>query len=219
MLEWRISHAPISYKNACDWMEDRVEAIARGEAPEIVWFLEHPPLYTVGTSGNRADILENPDGLPVYDTGRGGQVTYHGPGQRIAYALLNLKARGLGPKEFVRCLEQWLISALKVWGVEGFTNPERIGVWTRTHGQEEKIAALGVRIRKGVSFHGVALNNTPNLCHFHQIIPCGLKTFQTTSLQALGLTLSQDALDQTLQETFAYAFPSHPSSPSTPQGF
>lgn len=168
-VEWRISDAPVSYEAAVAEMEARVAAIAEGTAPELVWLLEHPPLYTAGTSADEADLID-PERFPVFKTGRGGQYTYHGPGQRVAYVMLDLKRRKPDVRAFVQDLERWLIATLARFNVTGETRPDRVGVWVRRPERgltaEDKIAAIGVRIRKWVTFHGVSLNVDPDLDHF-----------------------------------------------------
>lgn len=209
-LEWQCAATLIPYEEACDTMEKRVADIAQGKAPELIWFLEHPPLYTIGTSGGACDILQNPEHLPIYTSGRGGQVTYHGPGQRIGYVLLNLKKRSLSPRAFTATLEAWLQDVLQELGVQSFTDPKRIGVWIQDHTvsptQEHKIAAIGVRIRHGISFHGFALNIFPDLTAFQHIIPCGLAQFQVTSLEALRVQVSCQEVDKLLQKKFGRFF-------------
>ena len=218
--QWWHTETLVPYDQALATMMQRVDAIARGDAPELIWMLEHPPLYTLGTSGQRADLHTNPYQLPVYETGRGGQVTYHGPGQRVGYVMLNLKARGLSPRAFTTKLEQWLQTVLQTQGLATFTDPTRIGVWTTVNGtdpqlyppQERKIAAIGVRIRKGVTSHGFALNICPDLRHFDAITPCGLSQYKATSLEALGkATGDVTFLDALLRQTFKDIFDQPPA--------
>ena len=189
MTEWAISERPVSYPDAVAAMEDRVEAIRNAGAAELVWLLEHPPLYTAGTSARDADLLD-PQRFPVYRSGRGGQYTYHGPGQRIAYAMLDIKARGGDVRRFVGDLERWVIGALAAFNVTGEVRPGRVGVWVarphRGERREDKIAAIGVRIRQGVSFHGISLNVEPELSHYAGIVPCGISEHGVTSLHDLG---------------------------------
>lgn len=181
-------------------MEARVAAIAAGRESESIWLVEHPPLYTAGTSAKAADLLM-PDRFPVHQTGRGGQFTYHGPGQRVVYVMLDLKRRGADVRCFVHALEQWIIDTLALLGVEGERRDGRVGVWVQTaDGTEAKIAALGVRVRKWVSFHGAAINVAPELAHFDGIVPCGLAGHGVTSFQALGCSVSMAALDQQLKD-------------------
>jgi lipoyl(octanoyl) transferase len=205
-VEWRMSDALVPYPEALAFMEQRVEAIRAGRAPELVWLLEHPPLYTAGTSARRQDLLA-PDRFPVYEAGRGGQFTYHGPGQRVAYVMLDLKRRKPDLRDYVWRLEEWVIRALDRFGVRGERRAGRIGIWvTRASGQEAKIAAIGVRIRHWVSFHGVAINLEPNLDHFSGIVACGIRGFGVTSLADLGLTTTTPELDAALMATFEQVF-------------
>lgn len=203
-MEWKISNELIPYEEALALMDERVQAIIQGDADELVWLLEHPPLYTAGTSSNATDLLEAR--FPVYHTGRGGQFTYHGPGQRIAYVMLNLNKRGRDLRQFVLNLEAWMIATLAHYGVQGIVREGRVGVWVSGHNCENKIAAIGVRVRKWVSFHGVALNVIPDLSHYAGIVPCGIREFGVTSLAALGVTTSMTEIDQNLQSTFAPIF-------------
>jgi len=210
MPEWRISGGLTDYPAAMAAMEERVAAIRAGTAPELVWLLEHPSLYTAGTSAKPADLLL-PDALPVYETGRGGQITYHGPGQRIAYAMVDLRARGGDLRRFVHDLEEWIIRGLACFGVQGERRADRIGIWVVSGGREDKIAALGVRVRHGVTFHGIAVNRNPDLSHFAGIVPCGIREtaaqpFGVTSLAALGKDVSQEALDIALKDSFSEVF-------------
>lgn len=203
-------------------MEARVAAIADGTASELVWLLEHPPLYTAGSSAERSELL-SPERFPVFETGRGGRFTYHGPGQRVAYVMLDLRTRGRDVRAFVQALEAWLIDALAKFGVAGETRDDRIGVWTRapdgSRFGEAKIAALGVRLRRWVSFHGVALNVSPDLSHFEGITPCGIADprFGVTSLGALGVAADMDAVDASLRAAFEARFaPLIPAEPPLP---
>ena len=179
-------------------MEQRVADIREGVAPEMIWLLEHPPLYTAGTSAKGADLLDS-KGLPVYETSRGGQYTYHGPGQRIAYVMIDLEKRGRDVHGFVTALEQWLIDTLAVFRIKGERRCGRIGIWVDNNGVDQKIAALGIRLRRWVSFHGIALNVNPDLTHFQGIVPCGLPQYGVTSCQALGVPILMAELDKTLQ--------------------
>jgi lipoyl(octanoyl) transferase len=205
-VEWRISEALVDYPAAVAAMEARAAAIRAGEAPELCWLLEHPPLYTAGTSARAQDLLL-PDRLPVYRTGRGGQYTYHGPGQRITYLMLDLQRRGPDVRAYIWRLEEWLIRTLARFGVQGERRAGRVGIWVvGPGGAEAKIAALGVRVRRWVTYHGVAINLDPDLAHFRGIVPCGISGFGVTSLADLGLATSMAELDAALQATFAEAF-------------
>jgi lipoyl(octanoyl) transferase len=207
-LEWRISDSLIDYGTAVSEMEARVAAIRAGAAPELCWLLEHPPLYTAGTSARAEDLLM-PARLPVFRTGRGGQYTYHGPGQRVGYVMLDLQRRGQDLRAYIRRLEEWLIRALARFGVQGERRDGRIGIWVvKPGGQEAKIAALGVRVRRWVTYHGVAINLDPDLDNFAGIVPCGIRDAGVTSLADLGLTVSMTELDAALIEAFAEAFES-----------
>ena len=207
--EWRISDAPVPYEVAVRDMEERVAAIAEGRAPELVWLLEHPPLYTAGTSAEERDLVD-PERFPVFQTGRGGQYTYHGPGQRVAYVMLDLKRRKPDVREFVGDLEKWLIATLAEFNVTGELREGRVGVWVRRpekgFNAEDKIAAIGVRIRKWVTFHGVSLNVDPDLDHFTGIVPCGISQHGVTSLADLGITATMADVDIALKRTFAEVF-------------
>ena len=205
-LEWRIDDRPVDYPEAVAAMEARVAAIRAGRAPELVWLLEHPPLYTAGTSARNADLLE-PERFPVYRSGRGGQFTYHGPGQRVAYVMLDLKTRGCDVRRFVRDLEDWLIATLARFNITGERREGRVGIWVgRGAGREDKIAAIGVRIRRWVSYHGVALNVEPDLSHFEGIVPCGVQGHGVTSLVELGLPVTMADADAALRAAFEETF-------------
>ena len=208
-LEWRISDTPVPYDEAVAEMEKRAAAIADGTAPELVWLLEHPPLYTAGTSADARDLID-PTRFPVLRTGRGGQYTYHGPGQRVAYVMLNLKRRKPDVRTYVEDLERWLIATLAEFNVTGELREGRVGVWVRRPEKgmtaEDKIAAIGVRIRKWVTFHGVSLNVDPDLDHFTGIVPCGISQHGVTSLADLGLTATMADVDLALKRTFAGVF-------------
>lgn len=207
-VDWRRSDAPVPYPDALDWMESRVARIRDGTAQECVWLLEHPSLYTAGTSANDGDLLMA-DRFPVYRTGRGGQYTYHGPGQRIAYVMLDLATRGKDIRAFVCALEDWIIDALDQFGIRGERRAGRVGVWVvrdaPLRGREDKIAAVGVRVRRWVSFHGISLNVAPDLSHYEGIVPCGEREHGVTSLADLGVTASMDDVDKALAD----AFPRH----------
>jgi lipoyl(octanoyl) transferase len=209
-VEWRISEAPVPYQEAVATMETRVEAIANGEAPELVWLLEHPSLYTSGTSGKDADLLD--PRFPLFSTGRGGQVTYHGPGQRVAYVMLDLKRRRPDVRAYVAGLEQWIIQALAAFNVRGERREDRVGVWVarpdKGQGHEDKIAAIGVRLRRWVSLHGISINVEPDLTHFSAIVPCGVTDprYGVTSLVDLGHPLTMADVDVALRQAFGEVF-------------
>jgi lipoyl(octanoyl) transferase len=209
-IEWRLSDGLVPYPEALAAMEERVAAIRAGAAPELVWLLEHPPLYTAGTSARPVDLLA-PQRFPVFEAGRGGQYTYHGPGQRVAYLMLDLQRRKPDLRRYIRQLEEWVIRALARFDVRGERRPERIGIWVvKPGGQEAKIAAIGVRVRRWVSYHGVAINLDPDLAHFGGIVPCGVSGFGVTSLADLGLTTTMPELDAALMATFDEVFTSRP---------
>jgi lipoyl(octanoyl) transferase len=209
-VEWRISDAPVPYPDAVAAMEQRVAAIATGEAAELVWLLEHPPLYTSGTSGKSADLLD--PRFPVFQTSRGGQFTYHGPGQRVAYVMLDLKRRRPDVRAYVAGLEEWIIRTLACFNVRGERREDRVGVWVKRpdkgEGFEDKIAAIGVRLKRWVSFHGIAINVEPDLSHFSAIVPCGVADprFGVTSLVDLGHPLSLADVDIALRHAFEDVF-------------
>jgi lipoyl(octanoyl) transferase len=209
-VEWRISDQPVPYPEAIAVMESRVAAIAAGDAPELVWLLEHPPLYTSGTSGNESDLLE--PRFPLFSTGRGGQVTYHGPGQRVAYVMLDLKRRKPDVRAYVAGLEAWIIRTLAAFNVRGERREDRVGVWVsrpdKGEGHEDKIAAIGVRLRCWVSFHGISINVEPDLSHFDAIVPCGVvdPRYGVTSLVDLGHPASMMDVDIALRQAFAEVF-------------
>ena len=205
-IEWRIAEAPVDYEAAVEAMETRVAAIRAGLAPELVWLLEHPPLYTAGTSAREEDLLD-PQYLPVHRTGRGGRYTYHGPGQRIAYVMLDLTRRGADVRCHVHRLEEWMIRSLAHFGVKGERRQGRVGIWVvRSGAAEDKIAAIGVRVRRWVTYHGVALNVDPELDHYRGIVPCGIVEHGVTSLEALGVDATMAEIDQVLRATFAEIF-------------
>lgn len=212
--EWRISPGLTDYDDAVALMEARAEAIARGEAGELIWLLEHPPLYTAGTSAKPADLVD-PDRFPVYATKRGGQYTYHGPGQRVIYTMLDVGQRGRDVRAFVQQLETWVIATLAEFNVRGEIREGRVGVWVerpeKPRGptgaiREDKIAAIGIRLRRWVSFHGISINVDPNLDHFTGIVPCGITEHGVTSLVELGLPVTMDDLDVALERTFERVF-------------
>ena len=207
---WAVSPGRVGYPEAVEAMKARAAAIAAGEAGELVWLLEHPPLYTAGVSAKPEDLLD-PDLLPVFPTGRGGQFTYHGPGQRVAYVMLDLAQRGRDVRCFVRGLEQWVIGALERFNVDGAIRPGRVGVWVerRQPGlppREDKIAAIGVRVSRWASFHGVSVNVDPDLGHYAGIVPCGIAEHGVTSLLDLGCTAGMDDVDAALRASFEAVF-------------
>lgn len=204
-VEWLVSSDLISYEDALSSMQARVQKIQDAQAPEQVWSLEHPPLYTLGTSAKKSDVLEHH--LPTYKTGRGGQVTYHGPGQRVIYLMLDLQQRCLDLKAYVWTLEEWLIRTIQEFGITAVRREGRIGLWVpQSPTREDKIAAIGVRIQKWVTSHGVAINIHPDLNHFNGIIPCGIKGQGVTSLQALGIKASLPEVDEILRQKFKELF-------------
>ncbi len=205
MIEWKISDSLVPYAEALNLMEARAAAIREGSANELVWLLEHPPLYTAGTSAKSEDLVA-PDKFPVYDAGRGGQYTYHGPGQRIAYVLLDLKKRGSDIRGFVQDLEHWVIDVLAQYQIKGEIREGRVGVWVARGSREDKIAAIGVRVRKWVSFHGISINVEPDLKHYEGIIPCGISEHGVTSLVDLGIPVSLPEFDIELRSSFEHIF-------------
>ena len=211
MVEWITSDSPVDYAEAVASMEARADAIAQGTAPEAIWLLEHPALYTAGTSARPQDLTD-PDRFPVHATRRGGQYTYHGPGQRVVYVMLDLNRRGRDIRAFVGALEAWVIATLASFNVTGEVRPGRVGVWVARPDKpplqdgtprEDKIAAIGVRLRKWVSFHGLSINLDPDLSHFDGIVPCGITGHGVTSLVDLGLPVTMDDLDLALRQQFA----------------
>ena len=214
MVEWISSNAPVPYETALAGMEDRVARIAAGTAGEAIWLLEHPPLYTAGTSANPRDLVA-PDRFPVYRAGRGGQYTYHGPGQRIVYVMLDLNSRGRDVRRFVCRLEDWVIATLAEFNLKGERRAGRVGVWIARPDKpplpdgsprEDKIAAIGVKLRRWVSFHGISINVEPDLSHYDGIVPCGISGHGVTSLVDLGLPVTMDDLDLALKVTFPRVF-------------
>lgn len=208
-VDWLISDAQVAYEDALAVMESRVAAIAEGTAPELVWLLEHPPLYTAGTSAKAEDLL-TPDRFPVFAAGRGGQYTYHGPGQRVAYVMLDLKRRQPDVRAFVAALEAWVIGTLWQHHVRGERREDRVGVWVRRPDKgadrEDKIAAIGIRVRKWVTFHGISLNVDPDLEHFSGIVPCGVEAHGVTSLVDLGIPITLPEIDIILRQQFEAVF-------------
>jgi lipoyl(octanoyl) transferase len=216
-VTWEISPAPVAYPDAVAAMEARVAAIIDGVEAERVWLLEHPPVYTAGTSAKPADLIDAR--FPVYETGRGGQYTYHGPGQRVGYVMLNLKQRHADVRAYVRDLEEWLIRTLAAFGVKGERRADRVGIWVvRRDGSEDKIAAIGVRLRRWVSYHGVSLNVAPDLTHFAGIVPCGVQAHGVTSLADLGLAISMNDADAALRPAFESVFGARSDATSSPAG-
>lgn len=208
-VEWLIATGLVSYEDALAVMDARVAAIAAGRASELVWLLEHPPVYTAGTSATDRDLVE-PDRFPVFRTGRGGQYTYHGPGQRVAYVMLDLNRRTPDLRRFVAALETWLIHTLDAFNIRGERREDRVGVWVRRpekgEGAEDKIAAIGIRVRRWVTLHGISLNVEPDLSHFSGIVPCGVTQYGVTSLVGLGLPVTMEDADVALRAAFAEVF-------------
>lgn len=207
VMEFKISAKSVEYPDALAFMDARVASIHKGEAQECVWFLEHPPLYTAGTSARESDLLEAR--FPVFKSGRGGEYTYHGPGQRVAYVILDLKKRQKAPdiKHYVWQLEEWIIQTLAEFGVKGERRCGRVGIWVaHKDGREEKIAAIGVRIRRWVTLHGIAINVNPDLSHFGGIVPCGIAEHGVTSLKALGVDVAREEFDAVLSRVFEDVF-------------
>jgi lipoyl(octanoyl) transferase len=216
MVEWRIADSPVAYLEAVAAMEARVAAIHDGTAPELVWLVEHPPLYTAGTSAQDADLVE-PDRFPVHRTGRGGQFTYHGPGQRVGYVMLDLKRRGADVRQFVCDLESWLIDTLAAFNLKGERRTGRVGIWIAGPGGDAKIAALGIRVRRWVSYHGVSLNVDPDLAHFAGIVPCGVRDAGVTSLLDQGIAVSMAEVDAALRDAFEQRFARTETGAASPQ--
>jgi lipoyl(octanoyl) transferase len=203
-VAWQVSDAVVPYPEAVAFMEARAAAISAGEDDELVWLLEHPPIYTAGTSAKDSDLIDAR--FPVYRTGRGGQFTYHGPGQRVGYVMLDLKRRRADVRAYVRDLEAWLVATLAEFGVKGERREGRVGIWVAREGREDKIAAIGVRVRRWVTFHGVSLNVNPDLTHFSGIVPCGVRDHGVTSLADLGIDASMKDVDAALRVSFAKIF-------------
>ena len=198
--EWRISTDPVPYPEALAAMEARASAVAAGEARELVWLLQHPPVYTAGTSADPAELID--PRFPVVSAGRGGRYTYHGPGQRVCYLMLDLNRRGRDVRCYVHALEGWAIAALAMLGVSAFRAPGRVGIWTMDRGREAKIGAIGVRVRRWITLHGMAINVDPDLSHFAGIVPCGLPDYPVTSLAALGMADAAATFDEALTLSF-----------------
>jgi lipoyl(octanoyl) transferase len=204
-VDWDVSGGLVPYPEAMARMDAHVDAIAKGAEHERIWLLEHPPLYTAGTSAHDEDLVER-ERFPVFTTGRGGQYTYHGPGQRVAYVMLDLKRRGGDVRAFVAALEQWVIDTLDQFNVKGERREDRVGVWVRRGDREDKIAAIGIRVRHWVTFHGISINVEPDLSHFGGIVPCGIREHGVTSLVDLGLPVTMADLDVAMKKTFPPIF-------------
>ena len=214
MVRWEITENKVDYETALTAMDNHVEKMIQGKAGEKIWLLEHPPLYTAGTSSNRQDLVE-PNRFPVFETKRGGQYTYHGPGQRVVYVMLDLNKRGKDVKKFVKNLETWIALTLSEFNIIGQSRDDRVGIWVErpdkplnNYGavQEEKIAAIGVRLKKWITLHGLSINLDPDLSHFQGIVPCGIKEHGVTSLVDLGLPVSMHDLDNALKKSFSKVF-------------
>ena len=214
MVQWEITEEKVDYETALAKMDDHVEKMIHGEAGEKIWLLEHPPLYTAGTSADRKDLVE-PNRFPVFETKRGGQYTYHGPGQRVVYVMLDLNKRGKDVKKFVKNLETWIALTLSEFNIIGQSRDGRVGIWVERPDkplnnystvQEEKIAAIGVRLKKWITLHGLSINLDPDLSHFQGIVPCGIKEHGVTSLVDLGLPVSMHDLDNALKKSFSKVF-------------
>lgn len=203
-VRWEVSIGLIDYAQAVTRMEEEVKSIANG-TPELIWLVEHPPIYTAGTSANLIDLIE-PARFPVHVTGRGGQYTYHGPGQRVVYVMLDLMQRGNDVRAFIAGLENVIIATLVEFGIVGERREDRVGVWVTTQGREDKIAAIGIRIRKGISFHGLSININPNLEHFSGIVPCGVQEHGITSFVHLGAHIEMKSIDAALKKSFSHYF-------------
>ena len=201
-IEWRVSAEPVPYEEALAFMEQRAAAIREGSERECIWLLEHPPLFTAGTSADPSELLDTSD-LPVFEAGRGGRYTYHGPGQRVGYLMLDLDKRGKDIRRFVHCLEGWMIDTLAELGVAAHRAPGHIGIWVGEGSEEAKIGALGVRVKRWVTLHGFALNVAPDLSHYRGIVPCGISDFGVTSLAEQGKQMPLTRVDAALKRTFA----------------
>lgn len=212
-IEWRVSDGLVPYEDALADMEQRAALVQADEAPERVWLLEHPPLFTAGTSADAAELF-NPQGFPVFDAGRGGRYTYHGPGQRVGYLTLNLDRRGRDIRCFVHQLEAWVIGALGELGIEAHRSPGRIGIWTGSGASEAKIGAIGVRVKRWVTLHGFSVNVSPDLSHFGGIVPCGIATHGVTSVQALGSRAEMADLDAALRAKCPHFLDNLPQRPA-----
>jgi len=202
--EWLITDAPVAYTDTLELMEKRVDDIIAGAKPELIWLLEHPPLYTAGTSADPSE-LKDKTRFPVYETGRGGKYTYHGPSQRVIYAMVDLRQRGKDLRAHVATLEQWVIKVLGDFDIKGETREGRIGIWVASNNTEEKIGAIGVRVRTWVAYHGLALNIDPDLSHFSGIVPCGIEGFGVTSLRKLGVKASMQEVDAVFRKYSPFA--------------
>lgn len=212
-IQWIVSDQRVGYLEAVQWMESRAAAVALGTAPECIWLLEHPPLYTAGTSANPKDLLDQR--LPVFAAGRGGQYTYHGPGQRVVYLVIDLNKRGRDVRQFVWSIERWMIAALAHFGVSAYRAPGRVGIWVDDPAKgEAKLGAIGIRVRKWVSLHGFAINIAPDLTHFDGIVPCGIRQYGVTSLSNLGINISMSIFDAALMAEFA-SFLAQPRQPQS----
>lgn len=220
MVEWLISEGLIEYPSALDTMENRVAGIIDGTAPELVWLLEHPPLYTAGTSADTSDLLDE-NRFPVFEARRGGEYTYHGPGQRVAYTMLDLNTREKDVRKYVWQLEEWIVLTLAKFNVKGERRKGRVGVWVVRPDRpplpdgspaEDKIAAIGVRIRRWVSFHGISINVEPDLEHFNGIVPCGIQGYGVTSLMDLGISATMNDVDIALKQSFSEVFGKTPDN-------
>jgi len=204
--EWLVSPAPVAYPEALTAMENRVDEIIANTASEKIWLLEHPPLYTAGTSAAPAE-LKDAARFPVFETGRGGRYTYHGPGQRVIYAMVDLRERGKDLRQHVWRLEEWIIRTLADFDITGERRPGRIGIWVTRDGREEKIAAVGVRVRKWVAYHGLSFNVNPDLSHFSGIVPCGISEFGVTSLHRLGIKATMPEVDAAFKRNLSALLP------------
>ncbi len=206
-MEWKIATQPVEYADALQEMQQRVAAVKKGEAEELIWLLEHPPVYTAGTSAKKEHLIQSEVAtIPVVEVGRGGQYTYHGPGQRVGYLILDLKRRNPDIRAYVQQLEQIIIETLSHFNLAAFTRENRIGVWVDTPSGEAKIAALGVRIQQGITSHGIAINRCPDLTHYKGIIPCGISNYGVSSLWHLGIRISADELDEALLSSLSRYF-------------